>query len=70
MEAGTEGLVSLEDIQTAREVVDSSPYTVRTPLLSNVQQMFPELDPSIELHLKLENMQTTGFYNHLLIKYE
>ena len=52
-------LLTLEDIKSARLIIDASPHCVRTPLLQHVQTMF-DLDPSIDLHLKLENMQTTG----------
>lgn len=54
-------VVTLEDIEKAREVIMKSPLNVRkTPLLKNMTSYFPELDPSINLHLKLESLQTTG----------
>lgn len=54
-------VVTLEDIEKAREVIMKSPLNVRkTPLLKNMTSYFPELDPSMNLHLKLESLQTTG----------
>lgn len=56
-------VVTLEDIEKAREVIMKSPLNVRkTPLLKNMTSYFPELDPSINLHLKLESLQTTGSF--------
>ena len=52
-------LLTLSQIKDARKVVDSSPYSVRTPMLHNVQGWF-DIDPSITVHLKLENTQTMG----------
>lgn len=54
-------VVTLEDIEKAREVIMKSPLNVRkTPILKNMTSYFPELDPSMNLHLKLESLQTTG----------
>lgn len=54
-------VVTLEDIEKAREIIMKSPLNVRkTPLLKNMTSYFPELDQSINLHLKLESLQTTG----------
>lgn len=56
-----DGLVTLEDIKEARKNVEESGLgVVRTPLLKHVTQMFPEIPSSVDLYLKLENMQTTG----------
>ena len=55
-------LVTLDDLQAARKLVDASPYCRRTPLLQNVHKIFdlpPEFENS-ELHFKMENMQVTG----------
>lgn len=58
--------VTLDEIKKAREVIDRSPDVVRTPLLRHAQSMFPTLDQSIDLYLKLENMQTTGRFKENL----
>ena len=55
----TETLVTMDQVKEARKRLDRSGMVVRTPLLQNVQAMFPEAG-NIRLHLKMENMQTTG----------
>ena len=56
-----DGLVTLAEIKAAQKVLSESPLNVhRTPLLKHVTGMYPEVDPSVDLYLKLENMQTTG----------
>ncbi|KAL4226887.1 hypothetical protein ACF0H5_014865 [Mactra antiquata] len=54
--------VSLDDINKACSVLYKDPDVIQTPLLCNVQGMFPMLDQDIDLYLKLENMQTTGSF--------
>ncbi|XP_076448691.1 L-threonine ammonia-lyase-like [Babylonia areolata] len=54
-------LVTLEDIEATRPRLQRSGMVVRTPLLRDVQAMFPEVG-NLRLHLKLENMQTTGSF--------
>lgn len=57
-----QGLVSLDDVRRAREVLTSSSLGVcRTPLIKTDAEMFPGLE-NIEVYLKLENMQTTGSF--------
>jgi hypothetical protein len=54
-------VVTLDDIQKARDVIMTSPLNVRkTPILKEMTSYFPELDQSMNLSLKLEGMQTTG----------
>ncbi|XP_033745239.1 serine racemase-like isoform X1 [Pecten maximus] len=56
-----QGLVTLDDVLRAKEVLKSSSLGVcRTPLIKNTD-MFPGLENS-EVYLKLENMQTTGSF--------
>lgn len=52
--------LTLEEIKKACDVLYKSPDIVKTPLLQHVQALFPVLDQSMDLYLKLENMQTTG----------
>lgn len=54
-------LVTLSQLEEARERLKHSAMVVRTPLLKEVQAMFPEVG-NLHLHLKLENMQTTGSF--------
>ncbi|XP_070557862.1 phenylserine dehydratase-like [Ptychodera flava] len=54
-------LVTLEDLTSAREIVRQSGQCIRTPMLHGVQEQYG-VDPSIELHLKLETMQKTGSF--------
>ncbi|XP_064607223.1 L-threonine ammonia-lyase-like [Liolophura sinensis] len=54
-------LITEEQIRDAEE--HRSPEVRRTPLLSNVQTLFPEVeDKHVNLSLKLESMQTTGSF--------
>lgn len=54
-------LITEEQIRDAEE--HRSPEVRRTPLLCNVQKMFPEVeDKCVNLSLKLESMQTTGIH--------
>ena len=55
--------ITSDDIKKACDVVNKSPDVVRTPLLQHVQPMFPALDQSVDLYMKLESMQTTGLCN-------
>lgn len=56
-----DGLITFEEIKEARQnVAESRLGVVRTPLLKHVTQMFPQIPQSVDLYLKLENMQTTG----------
>ena len=52
-------MVTMQGIQAATALQKTSKYVVRTPMLLHVQDIF-EIDPSIDLNLKLENMQVTG----------
>ncbi|WAR25500.1 FSDH-like protein [Mya arenaria] len=54
--------LTLADITSAAEVLKESPDVVRTPLLRQVQGMWPTIDQTTDLYLKLENMQTTGSF--------
>ena len=56
---GHEALVTLTQIQEAQERLQKSGMVVRTPVIKGVQAMFPQVG-NVVLHLKLENMQTTG----------
>ncbi|XP_060074158.1 L-threonine dehydratase catabolic TdcB-like isoform X1 [Ylistrum balloti] len=56
-----QGLITLEDVRKAREVLANSSLGVcKTPLIKNTN-MFPGLE-NAEVYLKLENMQTTGSF--------
>lgn len=56
-------LVNLKDIKCAQSVISESPLGVNeTPLLQKMTSFFPSVDQSIDLSLKLENMQTTGSF--------
>ncbi|OWF45249.1 uncharacterized protein LOC110457279 isoform X1 [Mizuhopecten yessoensis] len=56
-----QSLVTLDDVQRAREVLSNSSLGVcRTPMIKN-SAMFPGLE-NAEVYLKLENMQTTGSF--------
>lgn len=58
-----DGLITFEEIKEARQnVAESRLGVVRTPLLKHVTQMFPQIPQSVDLYLKLENMQTTGSF--------
>jgi len=50
--------VSLEDIERARDVINSSPYVNKTPLV----KMPTNLVPGVCLYAKLENMQMVGSF--------
>ena len=50
--------VSLEDIEKARDVINSSPHVNRTPLV----KMPTSLVPGVCLYAKLENMQIVGSF--------
>ncbi|KAK3588573.1 hypothetical protein CHS0354_026178 [Potamilus streckersoni] len=54
--------ITLECIQKASEVLYSNPDIVKTPLVCHFQDRFPALDKSVDLYLKLENMQITGSF--------
>lgn len=60
----TEGsdIVTLDDIKKAREILNSSPDIVNTPLLCHVQNWFPFLPQDMDLYIKMENAQTTGSF--------
>ncbi|KAK7102030.1 L-threonine ammonia-lyase-like [Littorina saxatilis] len=60
-EGDQETLVTLTQIKEAGERLYKSGMVVRTPVIKDVQAMFPEAG-DIRLHLKLENMQTTGSF--------
>ncbi|XP_077987244.1 serine racemase-like isoform X4 [Glandiceps talaboti] len=62
-------LVTLEELKLAYEVVKESPLCIHTPMLHQVQDKFG-FDPSIDLHLKLENMQITGSFKPRGIIYQ
>ena len=51
-------LLTLQDIEEARSVVNDS-ICVKTPMI-NATSFFNKVDDSVQLYLKLENMQTTG----------
>jgi hypothetical protein len=53
-------LVTLKDIEEARQIQGASAHCVRTPLLKNMQNMLPVPQPVSALRLKLENTQVTG----------
>ena len=58
-----EGLITLTEINEARRNVENSDLgVIKTPLLKHVSGMFPQLQSSIDLYLKLENTQTTGIH--------
>lgn len=54
-------MVTLQDIKEAIALQNESEHVVRTPMLKQVQDVF-EVDKSIALNLKLENMQVTGSF--------
>ncbi|XP_025108678.1 uncharacterized protein LOC112572905 isoform X2 [Pomacea canaliculata] len=54
-------LVTLRQIQEAQRCLLDSGLVIQTPLLKDSQAMFPGLG-HLHLHLKLENMQTTGSF--------
>lgn len=56
-----EKLLTLSQIHEASECLRCSGMVVRTPVLKEVQDMFPDVG-NLHLHLKLENMQTTGSF--------
>ena len=56
---GQEALVTLAQIKEAHQRLQKCGMVVRTPVLQGVQAMFPQVG-NVVLHLKLENMQTTG----------
>ena len=50
-----------EQLDEAYQVVKQSPYCVRTPLLKNVENLgLFDLKSDVNIHLKLENVQTSG----------
>ncbi|XP_078340949.1 L-threonine dehydratase catabolic TdcB-like isoform X2 [Crassostrea virginica] len=56
-------VVTIDDIKRARDIIMASPLKVRkTPLLKNMTSYFPELDPSLNLNMKLESLQSTGSF--------
>lgn len=56
-------VVTIDDIKRARDIIMASPLKVRkTPLLKNMTSYFPELDPSLNLNMKLESLQSTGMF--------
>uniref|UniRef100_H2YVS5 L-serine ammonia-lyase n=1 Tax=Ciona savignyi TaxID=51511 RepID=H2YVS5_CIOSA len=56
-------LVSAASLDEAYGIVRASKDCVRTPLLRNVEKLgFLECPEGVEVHLKLENMQTTGSF--------
>lgn len=55
-------MLTLADLQKAQTVVQESPLCRRTPMLHDMQEIL-ELSNSAKLHLKLENMQPTGWCN-------
>ncbi|KAK7490025.1 hypothetical protein BaRGS_00018725 [Batillaria attramentaria] len=57
----TAELLTLSEIKEAGERLSASGMVVRTPLLKEVQAMFPDVG-NLHLYLKLENMQTTGSF--------
>ncbi|KAK3104194.1 hypothetical protein FSP39_025172 [Pinctada imbricata] len=58
-----DGLITMEEIKAAQSVLSQSPLKVhRTPLMKQVTPIYPQIDPSVDLYLKLENMQTTGSF--------
>lgn len=59
LDVGEQELVTLDDIRAAKQRLLQNKLVVRTPLLREVQAMFPGVE-DIRLHLKLENMQTAG----------
>ena len=50
--------VSLEDIEKARDVINSNPHVNKTPLI----KMPASLVPGVSLYAKLENMQVVGSF--------
>ena len=64
-----ENIVTLEQVQESYSFIKSCPDVVRTPLISNVQNLFkesirengPDLS-KMDLFMKMENMQITGKY--------
>ncbi|XP_025091966.1 uncharacterized protein LOC112562733 isoform X1 [Pomacea canaliculata] len=60
-DVGEQELVTLDDIRAAKQRLLQNKLVVRTPLLREVQAMFPGVE-DIRLHLKLENMQTAGSF--------
>ena len=52
-------VVTLEDIYAARDIQYKSGNVVCTPTLAHVQDVF-EVDSTIDLYIKCENMQVTG----------
>lgn len=56
-------LVTLDDISSARHVIESHPFVVKTPLIHDAEKMWDVVTSrDIRLFLKLENMQTTGSF--------
>ncbi|ELU11896.1 hypothetical protein CAPTEDRAFT_152146 [Capitella teleta] len=55
-------LVTLNDIQEARKIIENSPHFRRTPLVKNVEEIFVVDKKPKSLHFKMENMQVTGSY--------
>ena len=60
-------VVTIDDIKRARDIIMASQLKVRkTPLLKNMTSYFPELDPSLNLNMKLESLQSTGIFFSLM----
>lgn len=62
----TENELSLERITAANKCIFETNLIYKTPMLSNIGQIF-DLPNNINLHLKLENMQSNGllyFYSY------
>ena len=56
-------VVTIDDIKRARDIIMASPLKVhKTPLLKNMTSYFPERDPSLNLNMKLESLQSTGIF--------
>ena len=50
-----------EQLEDAYKIVKASPHCVRTPLLKSVEKLgFWKCEDDTKVHLKLENMQTSG----------
>ncbi|XP_071960598.1 L-threonine ammonia-lyase-like isoform X2 [Antedon mediterranea] len=53
--------ITTEDLKAAYTVVQNSPLCIRTPMIHRCQQAF-SIEENVQLHLKLENSQTTGSF--------
>ena len=53
-------LITKKDLEDACEIVKRS-HCVRTPLIKNVEKIgFIKCKDDVNIHLKVENMQTSG----------